>query len=231
MTNENAIEKVVPVTLADPVAAQRVDGRINEILDQEVKALEIRSKRGAELGRLLLQVQEEELYEPLGFKTFTQWLEAKKFGLGRPQLYGYKTSAEQLLPYLTDETFDAIGIEKLRELARMVKASGGIRPDAKLVELARKRETTVNDLRTAIAIRMNIPDNPSEKWFSFGFYLSEEERAEIEECFQLSLRLDPPIPQDWKASRQRKEWIMRMVQECKVEWMQKDPETIDVSAA
>lgn len=35
MANENAIERVTPVALADPAAALQVDARIDAILDEE----------------------------------------------------------------------------------------------------------------------------------------------------------------------------------------------------
>jgi hypothetical protein len=215
MVAENAIEKIPPTGLADPKAAQAVDARINEILDQELKAAEIRGKRGAELGRLLLQVQEEELYEALGFENYTDWLKGKKekFGLEYPWLYAYKTSAEQLLPYLTEETFDEIGITKARELAKMVKASGGVRPADDLVELAKNPETTLGDLRVAIATRTNAPQDPKGTWLDLGgFYATAVERKFFDRAFEIAKRVRG-IPKDWPEWMQKKEVLMAMAQE------------------
>jgi hypothetical protein len=167
------------------------------------------------LGKLMFRVQAKVYWETLGYKSWKEYMDflQNMFDKGRTQLYGYLSTVKTLSDHVDDETMDAMGISKSKELKRAVAATGKS-PSEELLKQAVDPKLTVSDLREKIHKEFNIVDHVEPGvWFDInGFFLLEDEKEEMLNCFDIVKKLDPPISQTLPAHVQMKEVLMRLVQ-------------------
>ena len=204
------IQKVNDGIIQSPLDA------VETLLDSLAKDEALLETRYAKLGNLLVVVSRDELWRP----TYESWGKyilhlAEKYNMGRTQLYAYFSSAKALLPYVSEDNLNAMGISKAKEIAKATKNRGAT-PERAIIEAACKEETTVEDVRRLLFEKYNLPapDAPKGEWMDFqGFYVSTEERAVINAAFDAAKRQDPPIQPGIPDHVARKEVILRLSME------------------
>jgi len=145
----------------------------------------------ARLGGLIVKFKTIEGWRGLGYKSFDAFMEELKdhYSRGRTQLYNYVGVAEKLLPVMTPETLDEIGISKAVELKRAVSSGGQLTEE--VIDKARDSKTTIKELRALLQGAYNLP--PSERpgnWFDFGgTYLTTDEKKEFGEACKVAMTL------------------------------------------
>jgi hypothetical protein len=199
----------------DREEAQELVKEIDEILEEIKNGETSLATNYAKLGSKLLTIRTKKYWIALGFKSFNAYIESvkEKINHGRTQLYQFISVAEKLLPSVSEAALNQMGISKAIELQRVVTATGG-QPPQELIDCALCSETTREYLRGKIFKHLHMkPDEPGT-WFEFGgFYVTVEERAEIQQGLDVAARVDPIIPESWPAHSKRKEIMLRLVRE------------------
>jgi len=170
-----------------------------DVLLGQIAAHELRlSHSYARLGARLREAEVEQHWVALGYSKFPHYLLAvgKKIGRERSQMYAFLSVATDLLPHLTEEQLEEIGISKAHQLRRLVKQGG--RVDAEIPDQNNQTEDTFGTVRimdyaadpkvTAALLRVKVnellhchEDQPG-LWYDLGgFYATADERKEIEE--------------------------------------------------
>ena len=172
------------------------------------------------LGRLLTEFKNKEHWraclDPAGneYHSFDDFMSElrDRWHRGRTQLWAYQSVAEKLLPLLSGEVLDEIGISKAQELKRIVNL--GLALDPILVEAARRPETTIKELRALIGQALNIPDERMPgAWFDLdGTFFTAEERQEFEDCWELTKRV-LGLKKDQKECYHRHEILLAWIRE------------------
>jgi hypothetical protein len=139
------------------------------------------------LGILLAEFKAKEHWRQYEqYKTFDDFiLELRqRFNRGRTVLYGYMGAVETLLPTISAETLETIGISKVLELKRAQKKLGGKVMPPELLEAALKPDVTTKELRGTVGKALNLTEEPGGTWFDLdGFFMDKAERAEFKEAF------------------------------------------------
>ena len=128
-------------------------------------------------------------------------------------LYGYMGAAEKLLPSMTPEAMEKIGISKCLELGRTLKKLDGKPLPQAVLDAALRPEVTTKELRGDIGRALNLDEDQKGTWMDLdGFFIMPEERAEFKEAFLATeglLGLKPGLPDHIR----RKSVIMCWMQE------------------
>ena len=134
------------------------------------------------------------------------------FQKGRTQLWSYLGVAEKLLPLVSAEKLDAMGISKALELQRVVKRGQKLTPEA--VAEAVAPETTIKQLRASLAEMYQIVDDrPTGTWFDFdGAFFTSEEKKEFEDAVRVTVML-LGLKKEIPAHIQRKEIFLAWARE------------------
>jgi hypothetical protein len=203
--SEGIVQAAEIVVLRDEIYAQ---------LDQINQAEHGLEHGYARLGNLLVQFKKVEGWRPLGYHSFEKFMSELKerYSRGRTQLYNYVTVAEKLLPIMSAEALDEMGISKAIELKRVV--SNGQVLTADVIEIARKSETTIKELRAMLQGAYALPETERPgNWFDFGgTYLTADEKKEFVDACKVAatvLNLSKAAP-EWA---QRKEIILTFARE------------------
>ena len=123
--------------------------------------------------------------------------------------------AEKLLPSITAEVLDKIGISKAYELKRALKYVPERKISEEVIARASDDKVTIKELRAVLHETYEIMDDdrPAGAWFDFGgAYLTPEERKEFVDFVHVATRVlghkkDTP---DWV---QRKECLLAAARE------------------
>jgi hypothetical protein len=166
------------------------------------------------LGAALLAVKENKYWVALEFKNFGEYIASikDKIQVGRTQLYLYIATVEKLLPSITEKELYNIGITKALELKRVVSMTGQ-QPPQELIDLALDPKTTQLALKGEVYKHLHLTPEDKGIYFDFGFYVTEEEKAEIERGLDVAARIDPPVGNDWEENARKKEIMFRFVRE------------------
>lgn len=192
-------------------AAKQIDRLLDEIKSGELSL----ATNYAKLGSQLLRVRSKKYWLSLGFRSFGKYVESVKerISLGRTQLYMFISVAEKLLPSVTEEDLNKMGITKALELQRVVVQTGR-GPSKELVDHALDPDTTREKLRGAVFQSLNQPADEPATYFDFGgCYLTAGEREEIKRGFDVAERVDPAIPIEWPEHTRKKEVMLRFARE------------------
>jgi hypothetical protein len=102
----------------------------------------------------------------------------ERYNRGRTQLYQFCSVAEKLLPMISADTLDEMGISKATEIKRAIGGVPGRAVTPEILEAARNPKVTIKQLRAILADAFNITDErPAGQWFDFGgAYLTPDER-------------------------------------------------------
>ena len=214
-------------------AALQKQAEIDELLGQ-ISAHELRlAKSYARLGSRLKEMKSNFYWMSLGYDRFSTYLEfiRGKIGRERSQVYAILSVAEALLPAMTEEQLETVGITKAHELKRLLKEGGSVHAPVDLeletedymdhveiLDYALDPKVTANQLRVKINELLHVTDDVQGLWYDpQGFYATADERKEIEQFWQWGktfLQIKDEQPEhSWK-----KEVFMAAVRECLGSW-------------
>lgn len=148
------------------------------------------------------------------FDNFMSHLQMR-FRKSRGQLYAYLGVAEKLLPLMTEDVLDEIGIGKAQELKRAMYQSGET-ITAEMVEQARNTDTTVRDLRVYLFTKLKMQGEllPNERTIDLGIIrVTVDELKEFNEACKVMSRI-LELPKAMPEDRKRKEIILNALREC-----------------
>lgn len=109
-------------------AALQKQAEIDDILNS-ISAHELRlAKSYARLGSKLKEMKANFYWMSLGYNRFSEYLEfiRGRIGRERSQVYAILSVAETLLPAMTEEQLETVGITKAHELRRLVNQGGSL---------------------------------------------------------------------------------------------------------
>ena len=181
-----------------------------DVLLGQIAAHELRlSHSYARLGARLREAEVEQHWVALGYSKFPHYLLAvgKKIGRERSQMYAFLSVATDLLPHLTEEQLEEIGISKAHQLRRLVKQGGSVQallPDpnsefeegqdpptlVRLMDYAADPKVTAAQLRVRVNKMLHIFEPEQGTWLELpGFPVTTDERREINEFWELGARV------------------------------------------
>lgn len=201
------------VSPADRQKQEQLLDRVDALLDETRLGQEKLHRNFIEIGLALDAVENSKAWM-LRAKSYDSYIRERcepRFGKSRTQLYGYRSVAKNLLPYLSAEKLMEIGISKAQPLATFVKNSGKKPPDT-LLEAAKNTRVGVEEFRATIA---EITHDGAEKgkWLDMGgFYCTADEKIEIEMGLERAETIEP-LPADAPVWLARKVAIQRLVAE------------------
>jgi len=166
----------------------------------------------ARLGRLLLRVQQERYWEGWGFGSFGQYIDSIReiIDRGRAQVYAAISVVGRLLPSITEQQLDKMGISRAQELSRFVKQSGRKVPPY-LLDMALDSGTKISKLHSEVLIALNEHGEVKGDWFEFGgFFATAEEKLEINQAVQLA---EKDVDGEAPDHQRRKEVFLSFVRE------------------
>ncbi len=139
------------------------------------------------LGILLSEFKGKELWRHYNeYQVFDDFISELKerYKRGRTQLYGYMGAAEALLPIMSPEQLERIGISKALELKRAQKKLDGKKLSTELINGALDPTKTASELRGAIGAELHLTEEPKGSWLDLqGFFMLPDERKEFKEAF------------------------------------------------
>lgn len=211
---------------------------IDTLLDQ-INSHEMRLSHGyAKLGGLLREAEVSSKWKEWGFDRFTLYLAyvGDKINRQKSQVYAILSAATDLLPYMSEEKLEEIGITKAHELRRFIKASGR-RPDVliddpdmqtpdsngvqwvkTLLEYATQEGVTAAQLRLQINKLLHQEETPQGYWYDLkGCYFTPEEKKTWETAVELGIRYAEADPLS-SDHEQLKAALLNMAQECIASW-------------
>jgi hypothetical protein len=205
-----------------------------DVLLGQIAAHELRlSHSYARLGARLREAEVEQHWVALGYSKFPHYLLAvgKKIGRERSQMYAFLSVATDLLPHLTEEQLEEIGISKAHQLRRLVKQGGRVdsvissfgadeSPEGesvRIMDYAADPKVTAALLRVKVNELLHCHEGPQGSWLDLqGFYATPEERKEIDQFWtwgKTCLEITSESEHEWK-----KEVFMAAVRECLSSW-------------
>ena len=167
---------------------------IDTLLDQiNTHELRLEGKR-MRLGALLREVEVSGKWKEWGFEKFSRYVVyvCEKIDKRKSQVYSILQAATDLLPYMSEEKLEEIGITKAHELRRFVIQSMR-RPDVEipdseftLLEYASWPETTAAKLRLQVNRLLHQEETPQGNWYDLkGCYFTLEEKKTWETAVEL----------------------------------------------
>jgi hypothetical protein len=181
--------------IADTVKSD-IETLLSSIRNHELKL----ATSHARLGRHLLRVQQDKFWVSWGFESFGSYIDSirERIDRGRASIYSYISVAEKLLPSISEEDLDHMGISRAQELARYVKQSGR-KVTQRLLELALDDTRTIEELHSAVLEDLQEKGEVKGKWYQpfGGSYYTPEEKAEVSQAMSAAknvLGLGSDIP-------------------------------------
>ena len=195
-------------------AALQKQAEIDELLGQ-ISAHELRlAKSYARLGSKLKEMKSNFYWMSLGYERFSAYLEfiRGKIGRERSQVYAILSVAETLLPAMTEEQLETVGITKAHELKRLLKEGGNLNAvlyepvewmeqnefvknlgAVPLIDYASRPGVTAKQLRVKVNELLHVTEDVQGLWLDLGgFYATQDERKEINLFWELGKRLLAP---------------------------------------
>jgi hypothetical protein len=221
--------EILPPLNAEAALAKREE--IDTLLDQ-ISAHQLRLAHSyARLGSLLREVKINQYWITFGFQRFSSYLETvcEKIDRRRSQAYAILSVAETLLPLISEEQLEAIGITRAHELRRLVDQGGSVHaeiddPDDRnyvleIMEYAARPKVTAALLRVKVNELLHCHEGPAGNWTDLGgFYATAEDRAAIEQFWGLGRKLFAP-PDEQADHVWRHDVFIAAVQECLGTWV------------
>lgn len=198
---------------------------VNRLAEQLGAAESMMEHGYAELAEALLVVQEGRFWEG-EYESWGAYMAAitEKHKMGRAQLYHKVAVCRELRGLVDAADLTSMGISKASVLADISRANGTLPNDA--IAEAKNPETTVKELKRALAEAAHAPEQEDGEWMdlNFAFYVTAEERAEINDAMLAARQMDPPISNTLKDFMQRKEIVLRFAREFLATYSAKDQE-------
>jgi len=199
-------------------AALQKQAEIDDILNS-ISAHELRlAKSYARLGSKLKEMKSNFYWMSLGYNRFSEYLEfiRGRIGRERSQVYAILSVAETLLPAMTEEQLETVGITKAHELRRLVNQGGNLHAPAfpddvtwdavdfvQIMDYAADPKVTAKQLRVKVNELLHVHEDVQGLWYDLpGFYATPDERKEIEQFWELGRKLLAPMDEQqdhvWK---------------------------------
>ena len=174
----------------------------------------------AQLAEALLCVRDNRYWEG-DFESWGAYMAhvSDTYHIGNKQLYHYMSAVKELGGVVDSQDLTEMGISKASVLAEAHRTHGKIPEKTKdgfdFMEIAKDSGTTAKGLRKEIAEVFHKPEDPSGEWYDLeaAFYVTPEEKQEIQHAFRLARQTDPPISTNLKTFMQTKEVILRLCRE------------------
>ena len=202
-----------PFSDLEKLRASELREEIERLLDSIGTHERSLSSDWVRLGRSLHEVRESKIWILWGYDSFGKYIleVGGKVNKGRSQIY-QSVGVVEKLPGIPDDKLVAMGISKASELCKLTQAGRAIPRD--LVDKAVKQDTTIDQVREQVFNALHAEgEAPGKYWDLGGFYVSPEEREEIQFTFDLARRVDPVIQNNIPDWAQRKEIMMRLIRE------------------
>jgi hypothetical protein len=218
-------------TAAAKVVEEKIDALLSSINTHELGL----ASSYARLGALLQEVRTEGYWMAYGFSKFSDYLESirKKIRRKRSQMYAIIGVAETLLPVMSEEKLEEVGITKAYELRRLVKE--GRRPSLQILDpdndtddlsktisiedFAARRSTTAARLRVVVNEALHIKEEPHGPWMELGgFYAWSDEKEEIDQFWELGKKILGKGADRDSEHEVRKGIFLAAVRECLGTW-------------
>lgn len=232
-----------PLDTADAKkVSEEIDVLVGQICSHELRL----AGSYARLGSKLREVKVKQYWQAYGYDRFSSYLEMirEKIDRRRSQVYAILSVAEALLPYMSEDQLEEIGITKAHELRRLVKEGGnlnayinieiddpqkGMRIDQRepdvclttvqLMDYAARPDVTAVRLRAAVNSVLHVHEGPLGTWVDFGgAYLTTEEKKEMEQFWVLGERLFRPNDES-PEHEVRKQTMLNAARECTSTWI------------
>jgi len=227
---------VTEITIQPPLdveAAQKLGQDIDQLL-KLINGHELRlSASYARLGGLLREVKIHAYWQAFGYDRFSSYLEdvREKINRQRSQVYAILSVAESLLPHLSEEQLETIGISKAHELRRLVKNGGTVQArildpegkelyptDIRIMDYAARENVTALKLRAAVNNILHVKEGPQGNWFDLGgFYALPDEKKEIEQFWELGRKV-LEIGAEESEHEIKKQVMLAAARECAGQW-------------
>ena len=209
------IGEIDPFTESDKLDAEAVLHDITTTVDS-IRNGELKlAMSWVHLGSLLLKAQTRKHWITWGYDSFGKLIDDLRGKLDRQRSYLYNVVdvSERLLPSVSEEDLEKLGITRANELARYCKQSGLSVPQF-LLDAALDRTKSVEELHVAVLEALNEKGEVKGTWWSFdGFYLLPDEKAEILQAVELAKRTEPLIAATLPDHEQRKHVMMKFARE------------------
>lgn len=196
--------------------AQELQTKIEDITQTILEEKQSLDRNFVKLSQYINEVRQKKYWLLGNFKSFGDYLESieKRFNVGKSQLYVYMSTTRNLLPSMGEEELVDIGITKAKVLSKYVEQSGQQTIPDDILAAAKDPNTTVDRLDAEVNSKLHNVMPEKGKWFQIpGFFLDEDERAEILDAFALAKSIDPVIKNDIPQWQQMKETMLRMARE------------------
>ena len=208
-------------------AALELGEKIDALLSS-INAHEIRLARSyARLGGYLREVKQQQFWITYGFDRFSTYLEQirERIGRQRSQVYGYLSVAETLLPLMSEEDLERVGITRAYELRRLVLGGGSLeatlpqteeekdQPSVRIMDYAADPKVTAALLHVKVNELLHVHEGPRGPWLELnGFYATADERKEIDQFWALGRQV-LQIPAEAEEYEAKKQIFMAAVRE------------------
>lgn len=215
MVYEAEVVDAIVLTDKDKDEAGWAKLAVDSLLVQIHSSESILRRDFAQLGTLLLRIRTKKYWQEWGFESFGGYIDSikDKISKGRTQLYGYISVADKLLPFIDSEDLGDMGISKATLLAQSVSKTGRAPADS-ILEAAKNPNVDAAELKSMLFTNENPESGQLGKYYDFGgCYLTVDERAELEQAFEIAKHTDPIIPNDWPSHVQIKEIMLRFARE------------------
>lgn len=165
----------------------------------------------AEFAAALLVVQENHYWDSQ-FESWGKYMEyiTQEHHLGKAQLYHKVAVVRQLQGLVEPQDLTNMGISKASVLADAARLNNGVLPN-EAIAAAQDDKATVKDLKKKVNEILNVAQPEDGEWMDLGFafYVSEEEKVELQEAMAAARQQDPVISNTLKDFSQRKEIALR----------------------
>jgi hypothetical protein len=215
-------------------AALLKQAEIDELLGQ-ISAHELRlAKSYARLGSRLKEMKVNQYWMSLGYQKFSSYLEfiRGKIGRERSQVYAILSVAEALLPAMTEEQLESVGITRAHELRRLLKEGGTLQArildpngkeehptDVRIMDYAARPGVTAKQLRVKVNELLHITEDVQGFWLDLGgFYATTDERKEIDQFWEVGKKMFAP-PDEQAEHVVKHEVFLAGVRECLGTWL------------
>jgi hypothetical protein len=188
--------------------------RVNFIAESMGKAEGLLERGYAEFALALENVRSNKYWEG-EHESWGKYIEhiTNTFKIGRAQLYHKVAVVRELNVIMTPSEITAAGISKASILADAHRAGEKFPED--VIAAAVDSTVTAKDLKRIMAEATHTAPPESSGWYDLGFafYVTDEERKELQEAEKLALSLDPPVSTSLKSFMQKKEVALRWARE------------------
>ena len=196
--------------------AKELATKIEEITQTILEEKQSLDRNFVKLSQYVNEVRSKKYWLLGNFRSFGDYLDdiEKKFNVGKSQLYVYMSTTRNLLPSLGEEELVDIGITKAKVLSKYVEQSGQQTIPEDILNSAKDPATTAEKLDAEVNSKLHNVMPEKGKWFQVpGFFLDDDERAEILDAFELAKSIDPVVKNNIPQWQQMKEVLLRIARE------------------